>query len=845
MMTNGNRSRVLGVGVSALVTLLLTSGCHFDTSGIAPTGWWVGSYCEVWDCPKTTTPPSFTLTGVSKVSNYKQRANFWKDKTAAYQVYWHPPIFAHGPVPSELAGATMIMTGRADWSDISTWFMTIKLNEDVAGVYVAYDSRANPKPTWLTDPLRFTKTGKKLPIGISDPLKQNKGFVDLDIYVSNEAKAKNAVLHLPGNNYGNPGWGSLKDGEQAMYVVFVTPKATPDCSKGSRKGYFTDFRCHDGFADEKESVLAAAKTKVKALCEAEHPNYVCRNEDAHSETWMAACDKEREGCTLCREMKSAISSQSEVAFHASGSSMTGTIAGSSISSAISGTLLFDYKTDALGAMDVMLVNSMVLTVDPFETELGDFTDVSVALYGQTGAGCQDSPAPVATPCGHYQIPTAEFLCTMSGRIDGDLVAIFGNSDSPIDIMLDTTTHTFTFTGNLQSTVALDGETFDVDVTVVLDGQVLNYAPTAAADYEGPDFAECSDQTNGEVIQLHASQSYDVDGSFSTGSFEWYEDLALVTEKFWGSGPSLTIPQHALGYGEHAFTLLVTDSYGVLDSDTITVRVYDTQPPLLEPPPDIVIFTVAAPPVDVELGEAFAADDCLPMDPAWITNDAPADNKFDAGETVVTWTAEDGRGNKATAIQKVFIHTASGPASVVDAIRTGVEQLKDAVHAASEQISACGEGEPCEVDLGFMQESIEQLIRLIEEAGVEEGSPVEVFLPLVAELEAAVSHVLDAVAWIEESNADGADVMALRGQAVDELTTVNEMMDGVASNARAMDGQFPEDEPGPGAVDAGTTGGSAGGARGGSVCGAGMITVVLPMMLTLCMVRHRRRRVTRD
>ncbi|UCG16006.1 MAG: hypothetical protein JSV19_12000, partial [Phycisphaerales bacterium] len=602
--------------------ILVVTGCVPDWGGLAPGGFWMFCDVEVWDCPKTVTPPDFTLSGPhASISNYIKRNNFWKVKDAAYQVYWHPPIYVVNPGPEQLPGSTMVMTGGADWDVQDATFMTIKLNEDVAGIYVAYDSRANPKPSWLLDTSKYQKLSKAMSITMPDHTKSPPEHLKLDVYLAKGVTAKDAVLALPGNSFGGAGWSNVTQGNPAMYVVFVKPKPKLDCTKGKKKTTLHSDGCYSYDADEETQATADAKSAATAACQAAYPNDVCQPPTCTNAGWVPTCDTSKWPVPGSRVIDGAFEHNSEVDFSSSNSSASGAVADSGFNSSISGELLFDYETNELGAMEVMWVNRMGLDVASFETEVGDFTEIKVALLEPTAAECQDDPAPVATPCEWYQIPTGQFVCLESCRIDGDPVAFTSISNDVIDIHLDPVTHQFTFTGSVQGTVTVDGDNFDIDVTLNLTGDVVNYAPSAAAGYEGDDFAECSDETNESAIYLYAGDSFDVDdGTLPGSSFEWYEDYGLVTETHWGTGETVTIGIGQLGYGEHNVTLVVTDSQGVLDTDTLVVKVADTTPPVLEEPEDVQIFTAAPLPTLVSIGEAYASDKCLPLPENAITND---------------------------------------------------------------------------------------------------------------------------------------------------------------------------------------------------------------------------------
>ncbi|MCP4590432.1 MAG: hypothetical protein GY842_06800, partial [bacterium] len=592
-----------------------SAGCSHDFD--TPEGYQISCLVEVWDCPKTATPPNFTIQPLgtyTQPASYKKRSNFWGVKSGAYQAYWHPPVFVTGPGPDELPGSTMIMTGGNDWNVTppSDRFMSVKLNEEVAGIYVAYDSRANPKPGWLLDTSKYQKLSKQLPLIMMGKGSTTPTFPTLDVYRAKGITAKDAVLTLPTNSYGNPGWSAVTKGNPAMYLVFVKPKSTVDCNKGKLKTTLHQFGCYAGWPAQKQQLLDSAAVGASSWCDQSYPNDRCKQPTCTAAADRVDCRDIVSGCTFCSNTDTTFEHSSEVTFLSASSTASGTVAGSGFNSTINGELLFEYETDGLHSMQVMHIDSMVLDVGSFETEIGEITDIKVALIAPTAAKCMDSPAPVATPCGWYQIPAAEFWTTESCQIDGDRTAFTANSTKVTDIYLDPLTHTFTIGGNLKSKVVVDDEEFDIDITLNLVGQVTNYAPKAVAEYEGDRTAECSDETNASPIYLHAGNSFDIEGTLSNNSYAWYEDLGLVTQHLWGTGPSLTIGTGQLGFGEHNITLVVTDGQGVLDNDTVTVAVTDTQPPMLEVPENIELLTMATPPIHIDIGEAFVADECLPI-----------------------------------------------------------------------------------------------------------------------------------------------------------------------------------------------------------------------------------------
>ncbi|MFN3999033.1 CARDB domain-containing protein [Algoriphagus sp.] len=104
-------------------------------------------------------------------------------------------------------------------------------------------------------------------------------------------------------------------------------------------------------------------------------------------------------------------------------------------------------------------------------------------------------------------------------------------------------------------------------------------------------------------------------------------------------------------GETLVTWIVEDASGNTETATQLVTVNDLEKPTITAPEDLIIYlnpgeTEAA---EVSLGEVIASDNCSEIQ---IKNNAPI--IFPIGETIVTWTATDAKGNSAEDIQKVTV-----------------------------------------------------------------------------------------------------------------------------------------------------------------------------------------------
>ena len=135
-------------------------------------------------------------------------------------------------------------------------------------------------------------------------------------------------------------------------------------------------------------------------------------------------------------------------------------------------------------------------------------------------------------------------------------------------------------------------------------------PTSPIANAGADRLYCA--LAGEAtVNLDGSGSSDLDSTPGTHDdivlFEWFEDFALPSEQFLGSGEFLSTP---LASGPHAITLRVTDTDGLTSTDDLLVTVQeDLGPPVLS-----LVLTPESlwPPnhrmVDVH-ADVTATDDC--------------------------------------------------------------------------------------------------------------------------------------------------------------------------------------------------------------------------------------------
>jgi uncharacterized repeat protein (TIGR01451 family) len=174
--------------------------------------------------------------------------------------------------------------------------------------------------------------------------------------------------------------------------------------------------------------------------------------------------------------------------------------------------------------------------------------------------------------------------------------------------------------------------------------------------------ECGGATTSVV--LDGSASADADGDALT--YEWREGATVLG--------TTAVLATSLPFGPHTITLKVTDPSGDFNEDTVSVNVVDTADPVVTAPPNVSVNTGAgavscgAFVSNAMLGNATASDGCSASVTVTRTG-VPAGNNFPVGQTIITYTADDGHGHTKQAFQTVTIidntpPTLSVPANIV-------------------------------------------------------------------------------------------------------------------------------------------------------------------------------------
>jgi len=145
-------------------------------------------------------------------------------------------------------------------------------------------------------------------------------------------------------------------------------------------------------------------------------------------------------------------------------------------------------------------------------------------------------------------------------------------------------------------------------------------------------------------------------------------------------------------GTTSVTMTVTDSNGASSSCSATVTVTDNTPPTITAPPAVNVSTGPSATgcgmviSDAALGSATASDNC---GGATITRSSlPAGNFFPVGTTYITYTANDGRGNTATALQAVTVTDTTPPAPDLATLPDATGQCSATISAAPTATDYC-------------------------------------------------------------------------------------------------------------------------------------------------------------
>ncbi len=175
--------------------------------------------------------------------------------------------------------------------------------------------------------------------------------------------------------------------------------------------------------------------------------------------------------------------------------------------------------------------------------------------------------------------------------------------------------------------------------------VLNRAPVADA---GPDqVLECTGESSATVT-LNGSNSSDPDGDVL--NFVWSGIFGTLT----GASPTTSLP-----LGLHLISLTVNDGMGGTDSDTVSVTVEDTLPPVVHAGSDVIIEATS---ID---GAAYAITPTVSDACGSPTSEVvPALSIYPLGSTLVTVSATDGSGNSASDTVTVTVRDTTAPVLTV-------------------------------------------------------------------------------------------------------------------------------------------------------------------------------------
>ncbi len=766
--------------------IYVTASCVFDSRGLTPAKEkFYNCSTLVSNCEKKTDALDVDIKGnplFPQINQYRKVYDLWGDKSKTYELYYDSNLSISNIELQDIKGSLLIQASYADWNNDQKDFLTITPLNEIGNLYIAYANVKDVyKPGWLKNEyaqVMNTHTSPYRPYYITSP--SGKGGV-LEVWSIKPEflPKKGESVNIPGNIYDCNGCIGVNP---SMYVVIIKPKVSIDCSKGVPEYRHGTEGCYDDLAKAKEK---AQKDCNDTLPVSFPPPLQCL--DSFCDSLFGSCPCTGEGCTVIGhalkiEPKSFLY-HSEIEFNPI---KYKSIADITIKDnhfdkqKVAGNLHFEYQYES-NNMKLMKLNSMTLKIDPLDTDVGRFQDIVISLWKFSHASCKDTMPSYHQPCTKYEIPKEDLVVGLSAKLDGKALLFAGTNQNPISITIDHPTRTFKFQGPLHTMVKVDGKDTPLDISVDLAGHFVNFAPKAFG-RESTRFAECGISRIGNTmkpgnkgpVKLDSAGSFGVYDTHLTNppTYEWYEDFGLVTEKLWWTGAQYTIAPHNLGYGVHNFTLVVRDKNGLVDTDTFDIEVRDTIPPELTVP-DIIIFQSPneTGPFKVDIDKALAYDSC--SEKVMLSNNAPQGLLFPSGDTIVTWTADDGKGNVTTAVQKVSVIPTKD--SVGDLIWDGSLHLMEIINKSMNAIEACKANPECMIDFEPLISALERLIGHVKEASVTEDKKM-LRQRAVEKLEPALADLKEAHDFSKRSNeVETRGGMNLRNSALDKLKKARNLM----------------------------------------------------------------------
>jgi hypothetical protein len=623
-------------------------------------------------------------------------------------------------VPAKFLGAAYIVTRDDDRDVRMEKFLEFDYTDDVSGLYIAYDSKIKPDelPPWIKDYYNPLPEENHLLV------KKDDGTIKLRIYKHKNTPPKNTVISFRSNlsGYASLPPGVLPD-EIAMYIPIIKPRE----KAGSGVSHpYDDFQYSACYPSREVALKTERQKVITSLEENNHftmEMFDIQKTECEINTLKGRCECPAIGSTTgtLSTPPKEYSHLADIEINHSLSRATLTVEKNTYTTYLNGNIRFKYLIDEDQILTEMYIMKMEIYPDNMlNTKLGNITDMSITLT-EPAIAFQNDPSPYPTPrvpCEEYVIPTDQLECTALMTVDGDREIIDTKNSEPVKIQVDNTARTISFDGTLRTKIIANDNDVIVTIQVDITGDFLNFPPTAKGDLESTPYVECLDGLNSGPIILDASGSFDVYDTLKDKiHYQWFKDYRTPLEIAYKKGIRVTIPAATLNVGIHQFTVVVTDDYGLVDSDIIQVEVRDETPPNLTAPSDrirVVSPPATCPAAVPDLGNALYDDGCAGGD-VRVTNDAPENRMFPEGETDVTWKAYDGHGNMTAKVQKVTVIQLINP-------RGALSVISSSLYQSMEKISGSLEAE------GELREAVNVNIE-----------------PLVQDMEAAV-HAVETAEW---------------------------------------------------------------------------------------------------
>ncbi len=598
------------------------------------------------------------------------------------------------PEAHDLNGALLIQTRFADFN-ASSYSFSLEIDDKVTGVWVFYDDRCQTPPLWITGSASYDAA--------SGPIDDPYARVVLSGAGPRQGVGEQAVFRgwrlnqpaqpLPAGQtanldfYANQGCVGSESTAYAQYfiVVVTTPQLDHPCFTSSTltNEFVVDAPEPWDSTEAAQGALDVCNSSVESYqtCPDTTQDVVCQVSAEHTQAVTQQLGTEM------TERSFRISSEAQFTPNPPASPQLTITANGSTGTAndLSGALYFDYDPMTGDAV----IQEISLALDHMAAGGYQISDLRIISLDRVESICKDGATKTAALCKDYLLQKGKAGFLIAADVDSQRMIFASQSSGDGSFSVDLNNRTFAYSGSQRSnSLVVNGKTIPVDIALDLRGSFVNFNPVTSV-AETDQTVECDhqvgsadggfqwvDRGNERPVNLDAWGTFDLENSQGL-EYEWFQDYGTPIQRHLGSGPFVTVPEHAWSYGVHPLTLVVSEEwtspnvpagfgpfYRTASFHHFNMDVTDTTPPtIVAAPPDRTVYVGSKDlGTVVDIGNLKAEDVCSPE--VSITNDAPAGTYFGKGTHEVRWVADDNRGNAVEFVQYIHVETRGLPGKLL-------------------------------------------------------------------------------------------------------------------------------------------------------------------------------------